>query len=167
MRGGDPHLRAMMRAISAAEASGFDAYRQRFPATTFDVSQGWQHPNICETVPWRRGYCSTAAGRYQLLSTTWQDWAARAGLDSHSFSPENQDRAVYRFLASRDVQPLLQAGRADSAFCKLGKAAIWTSMPCGAEPNRHTASVVGLYEQFLEQELDILAGLKAQRLPLP
>ncbi|MEM6447311.1 MAG: glycoside hydrolase family protein [Cyanobacteria bacterium P01_D01_bin.123] len=157
MRGGDPYLRAMMRTISAAEASGFDAYRQRFPAKTFDVSRGWQHPNICETVPWRQGYCSTAAGRYQMLWSTWQDWASRAGIDTRSFSPENQDLAVYQFLASRNVQPLLHSGRAHSAFCELGRAAIWTSMPCGTETNRHTASLLSLYEQFLEQERQRMA----------
>ncbi|MEO1132003.1 MAG: hypothetical protein AAFX40_04770, partial [Cyanobacteria bacterium J06639_1] len=93
-----------------------------------------------------------AAGRYQLLWTTWQDWAARAGVDERSFSPENQDRAVYRFLISQDLQPMLHEGRAESAFCQLGEASVWTSMPCGGEPNRHTDDVLSLYEEFLEQE---------------
>jgi hypothetical protein len=37
---------------------------------------------------------STAAGRYQMLWTTWQAAAKSAGVDPGDFSPANQDRAA-------------------------------------------------------------------------
>jgi hypothetical protein len=36
----------------------------------------------------------TAAGRYQMVWTTWKDAAALAGVDPKDFSPANQDRAA-------------------------------------------------------------------------
>ena len=43
-------------------------------------------------VPGKEKY--TAAGRYQMVWTTWKDAAALAGVDPKDFSPANQDRAA-------------------------------------------------------------------------
>jgi muramidase (phage lysozyme) len=103
-------------------------------------------------IPWQEGACSTAAGRYQLLSTTWEEWATVAGLDSRNFAPDRQDLAVYHYLSRLGLQSYLQNNQAKRAFCQLGRASVWTSVPCGKERNRHTAGVLSYYRYFLAQE---------------
>src|SRR5258705_11883951 len=59
-----------------------------------------QHPNALVRV--RRGLYSTAAGRYQFISRTWN------GLGLSDFSPENQDiGAVTLMQQRRMIDPLL------------------------------------------------------------
>ncbi len=88
-----------------------------------------RHPNIrnCDG-----GLCSTAAGRYQFLKTTW-DVVAR-GTGASNFEPENQERgATYLVTTVRRVN--LPAGRAMSAsefsnaMSKLSYE--WASLPPG------------------------------------
>jgi muramidase (phage lysozyme) len=61
----------------------------------------------------QKGY--TAAGRYQMLWTTWKTACDAAGLDPGDFSPENQDRAAialakseYQRKSNRDLIADLQ-----------------------------------------------------------
>jgi len=71
MRGGDPYIRALMRTITASEALDSNPYTLLYGGKHF--SNFSRHPNQCITIvsgP-HRGECSTAAGRYQILTTTW------------------------------------------------------------------------------------------------
>ena len=61
----------------------------------------------------QKGY--TAAGRYQMIWTTWKTAAQLAGVDPYDFSPENQDRAalalgkdLYQRKHNRDLVADLQ-----------------------------------------------------------
>lgn len=57
------------------------------------------HPR--ESIPIGNGQSTTAAGRYQFLSSTWDDEAKRLGLKD--FSPASQDSAAWD-LAQRTYQ---------------------------------------------------------------
>ena len=67
------------------------------------------HPNIKVKGSYGK---STAAGRYQFLTTTWYNqeddsgWASK--YDPWDFSPENQDRVVYQYLLRRGILDLLK-----------------------------------------------------------
>ncbi len=74
MTEGNPHVRVLMRTISASESKdSTDPYTLLYGGQHFaDLSR---HPNQCVTIvagP-NKGDCSTAAGRYQLLTSTWEE----------------------------------------------------------------------------------------------
>ena len=80
--------------ISFAEGtSGPKGYQTQFTGTTFsDMSK---HPRQLRS---GGGYTSDAAGKYQFLSTTWDE--ARRSLNLQDFSPQSQEKAG-EFLAKR------------------------------------------------------------------
>ncbi|HEY9702501.1 MAG TPA: glycoside hydrolase family protein, partial [Allocoleopsis sp.] len=75
MKGGDPYIRALMRTISTSESNYTRPYNIIYGGKYVeDLSQ---HPNKCQPIlagP-NKGNCSTAAGRYQFINTTWAEKA--------------------------------------------------------------------------------------------
>lgn len=72
MKGGDPYIRALMRTISASESQDTNPYTQIYGGEHF--SDFSRHPNKCVKISGpHQGECSTAAGRYQILTITWQE----------------------------------------------------------------------------------------------
>ena len=71
MKGGDPYIRALMRTISASEANSNRPYSLLYGGQ--QVSDLSRHPEICVVIVTghNKGNCSTAAGRYQIINTTW------------------------------------------------------------------------------------------------
>lgn len=91
---GTKEQRAMLDAIAWAE--GGVTYRTMFGGDQFDTSKGWKHP---DKVVRSGGYASTAAGRYQFLTPTWNRAAKALGLKD--FSPINQDKAAIYLMNGR------------------------------------------------------------------
>jgi len=54
------------------------------------------------------GSCSTAAGRYQYLGSSWEDQGSKTKNGVSDFSPANQDLAYYLFLEKNGIGNLLQ-----------------------------------------------------------
>jgi muramidase (phage lysozyme) len=104
----------------------------------YDVAFGYRimrtcasHPNQCTNYG---GTCSTASGRYQFLTTTW-NMAARAR-DLRSFEPDNQERAAAFLIGNirRVTIPqdrALTAAEFSNALSRLSYE--WASLP----PNRY------------------------------
>lgn len=88
-----PAQTAILNYIAGPESGG--QYNIIFGGHHFDSYA--DHPRIPVPLRGKPGWHSTAAGRYQMLSGTW-DEAARA-IGAKDFSPENQDRAAW-WLAS-------------------------------------------------------------------
>lgn len=106
----EPGLAAMMDTIAYAEFRGSsettskDAYSTIFSYKKFYSFSGHPRTVYCS------GVCSDAAGRYQMLSTSWDDIRsyAKSGQVDHipqvkgqslsDFSPINQDRAALVFF---------------------------------------------------------------------
>ncbi|AIE76297.1 MULTISPECIES: glycoside hydrolase family protein [unclassified Synechocystis] len=162
MEGGDPYIRALMRTISASESNGKNPYILLYGGQHIhDLSH---HPNTCIPIKTKvnQGLCSTAAGRYQFLTKTWQEKAAlyhpqrQIRKINYSFDPESQDLVTYRWLMDQhhwgiDLSTQLQKGQVEEVLKKLSPT--WTSLGHGIEDNIMTASLPTIYQKLLAEEL--------------
>jgi cation efflux system protein involved in nickel and cobalt tolerance len=164
MPNGDPHIRALMRTISASESSGKNSYALLYGGShVHDLSQ---HPNQCIPIKTNvnKGKCSTASGRYQFLTSTWLEKASKyhpnpsetSNNITYSFEPEYQDIVVYRWLKDHhqwnaDILALLKKDRVEDALIEL--SGVWTSLGSGLEDNVMASFLPNLYRKFLAEEL--------------
>lgn len=164
MKGGDPYIRALMRTISASESNSPRPYSLLYGGEhIYDLSQ---HPDKCVTIvagP-NLGDCTTAAGRYQMLTTTWMRQAQLYHPNSpafffwqdYSFEPQYQDEVVYRWLSDpsawgADLSQLLREGQLNEVLYILSPT--WTSLGYGIETNDMTGYLPEIYQEMLEEEL--------------
>ena len=158
MTGGNPYIRALMRTISVSEAKDSSPYTLLYGGEHItDLSR---HPDQCITIvsgP-NQGNCSTAAGRYQILSTTWQEKVSkyRGNSQIYDFQPFSQDQVVYAWLNDqrawgKDISILLEEGKIEEVLQIL--SGTWTSLGYGIENNQLTPLLPEVYEQILEEEL--------------
>lgn len=162
---GDPYLRALMRTISASESHSPSPYTLLYGGQ--HVSDLQQHPDVCVPIvagP-NVGQCTTAAGRYQFLTTTWQEKAKQYHPDppqwfnpwaAYDFSAESQDYVVYHWLADPaawgyDLGELLRQGELALVLELL--SGTWTSLGYGIETNSMTPYLMDIYEVMLAEEL--------------
>ena len=165
MSGGDPYIRALMRTISASESNMDQPYHLLYGGQT--IQELSQHPDTCisiETGP-NVGNCTTAAGRYQFLTTTWQAKAEKYHpyppvwfefWQAYDFSPEAQDVVVYRWLSDpnawgTDISQQLQKGEIYQVLEQL--SGTWTSLGYGIETNSMSSQLPGIYRDMLKEEL--------------
>lgn len=165
MSGGDPYVRALMRTISVAESNTDQPYNVLYGGKV--VKQLSHHPDICVEIvagP-NTGNCTTAAGRYQFLTKTWEEKARRYHprppawfdvLGGYSFDPVSQDLVVYNWLEDSsawgaDIPSLLRQGQIEQVFRLL--SGTWTSLGYGIETNSMTAKLPRIYRDVLEEEL--------------
>ena len=165
MEGGDPYIRALMRTISAAESNTSDPYRLLYGGQRVkDLSV---HPDKCIRIangP-NADDCTTAAGRYQFLTTTWESEASKYHpnrpawyevWEQPSFEPVYQDWVVHEWLLDTDVwgtdlSALLREGDINQVLKLL--SGTWTSLGYGIEDNSMTALLPSIYEEMLAEEL--------------
>lgn len=174
MTGGDPYIRALMRTISAAESNTSDPYHVLYGGQA--VEQLNRHPDICVEIvagP-NTGNCTTAAGRYQFLTQTWEEKANRYHPDPPSwfkvwgeyrFDPQSQDLVVYNWLKDTsawdlDIAASLRQGQLDTVLRRL--SGTWTSLGYGIESNSMTAKLPRIYQNLLEEELQQSQSSSAQ-----
>lgn len=113
-----PEIKAMLDVIAFAEGTwNEDGYKTQFTGKKFnDFSD---HPR--ELINYK-GLKSTAAGRYQFLSKTWDDI-----MKGEEFTPEKQDEGAYKLLKRRKmIRPLLK-GDIKKALYRGRKE--WASFP--------------------------------------
>lgn len=165
MKGGDPYLRALMRTISAAESNTADPYRLLYGGQR--VTDLSVHPDECVRIvngP-NEDDCTTAAGRYQFLTTTWELEASRYHPDAPawyevweqpSFEPAYQDEVVYGWLSDpdawgTDISERLREGDINSVLALL--SGTWTSLGYGIEDNSMSGLLPQIYDEMLAEEL--------------
>lgn len=108
---------AMLRVIRFAEGTADDrGYNRIFGGQ--EVDDLTHHPDIC--VKFRRT-CSSAAGAYQFLTTTWNS------LGLPDFTPANQDKGAIELIRRRGALGDVDAGRFEDAIAKLSPE--WASLP--------------------------------------
>jgi muramidase (phage lysozyme) len=128
--------RAFMDTIARYESP---SYNTMYGGTKFTSYA--DHPRVGHRITSgpNKGRLSTAAGRYQFKSSTWDSIAREIGLTD--FSPESQDIAGYA-LAARDYQAktgqnlddvLATADPAQVASAARELHGTWTSLPGGIE----------------------------------
>lgn len=166
MDGGDPYVRALMRTISASEASDIRPYSVLYGGKHIrDLSA---HPNQCVPITMgpNKGDCTTAAGRYQFLIGTWLEKAEkyhpeRSQLwirNEYRFMPEFQDAVVYHWLTDTDawgidVAEELRQGDLEIVLKRL--SGTWTSLGYGIETNTISPVLPRIYKNMLAEELAI------------
>jgi muramidase (phage lysozyme) len=126
----------------------------------------WEkHPDRCIRIvagP-NGGDCTTAAGRYQFITSTWQEKAQQYHPNpqgwlfwqQYTFDPDSQDRVVYRWLAdpeawNMDIRAQLRAGELRKVLKTL--SGTWTSLGFGIETNEMTPYLSEMYQKFLKEE---------------
>jgi cation efflux system protein involved in nickel and cobalt tolerance len=175
MFNGDPHIRALMRTISASESSGKNSYALLYGGDhVHDLSQ---HPNQCIPIKTNvnKGKCSTASGRYQFLTSTWIEKASKYHPNpsetpngiTYSFEPEYQDIVVYRWLKDHhqwnvDILTLLKKDRVEDALIELSD--VWTSLGSGLEDNVMTPFLPKLYRKFLAEEFASMSKISGSQM---
>lgn len=109
------------------------------------VSSCHRHPNQCLAFG---SSCSTAAGRYQFLTTTWNSVASARSLST--FEPENQEKgAAYLVANVRRVSVpsdrAMSASEFSNAMAKLSYE--WASLPPGryGQPSKTMGQVRAVY----------------------
>jgi muramidase (phage lysozyme) len=166
MKGGDPYIRALMRTISASEANVSSPYTVLYGGD--HVNSLNAHPDRCMPIhvgP-NTGNCSTAAGRYQMITTTWLEQARQyhpQGFhllfwENYSFEPQYQDQVVYKWLSDPqawgvNLRQLLKEGRTNEVLQRL--SGTWTSLGYGIETNSMSGQLPQIYRQMLKEELSL------------
>jgi len=142
-----PEGKALLDAIAGSESGG---YNRRYPSKTFSGYD--DHPRKGELIlsgP-NKGKRSDAAGRYQFISTTWDQYK-RPGA---KFTPEEQDLAAYRLAIAAygyGEQGLLKALREDPLKVANKLSGTWTSLPGGIEPNNATNGFLNRYNASVKR----------------
>lgn len=126
----NPNVRSFLDMISAAEGTSKHGYNTLFgggrmesladhPRQLFDFTETTGRPNK-----------TTAAGRYQFLSNTWDEQAKKLGLPD--FGERSQDLAAVNLLQERGILPDVLQGNWETAVKKSGP--IWASLPSSTYP---------------------------------
>lgn len=118
---GAANIAAFLMMIRTAEGTAdHDGYRRMFGGKLF--SSFANHPREIQAAS---GLRSDAAGAYQIMSYTWDDFVRDVG--PRDFSPASQDEFAIWALKRRGALADVQAGRFDTAVRKV--AAEWASLP--------------------------------------
>ena len=136
--------KALLDTIAYAEGTkghGYDGYNILYSYKTIDDCN--RHPNrvICSG-----SYCSSAAGRYQFLNTTWN------GLGLPNFRPENQTRGAMKLIDWRKATiPADRAMTATEFANVMSKISYeWASLPPGryGQPIKTMSQLRSVYCSF-------------------
>jgi muramidase (phage lysozyme) len=136
--------KALLDTIAFAEGTkgrGYDGYNILYSYQT--ISDCNRHPDrvICSG-----SYCSSAAGRYQFLDSTW------AGLKLPNFRPENQTRGAMTLISRRGGSVPSDRAMTATEFANLmNKISYeWASLPPGryGQPMRSMSSLRGEYCKY-------------------
>jgi lysozyme len=124
----DRNVRAFLDTLAVSEGTagvGDDGYNVLFGGGLF-YDYG-DHPRqfITRTQVTGRTVTSTAAGRYQMLSRTWDGLRNKLGLPD--FSPASQDAGAIELISERGALRDVQAGRFATALAKC--KGCWASLP--------------------------------------
>lgn len=126
----DPNVRSFLDMISAAEGTTQHGYNTLFGGGKFDDLRDHPRQLFDFTETTGRPNKTSAAGRYQFLSNTWDEQAKNLGLPD--FSPQSQDLAAVNLLKQRGILPDVLQGNWQAAVQKAGP--IWASLPSSPYP---------------------------------
>lgn len=141
----DPAIRAMLDTIAFSEGAD---YNTLFGGGT--IKNLTSHPN--QRITRKLGgksITSTAAGRYQFLSSTWEEIAKKLGLTD--FSAESQDLAAISLMKSKGMIGPVRSGDIAGALTKGNRA--WASLPGSpyGQPTKESADLIARYNDALER----------------
>ena len=136
------NVKAFLMTIRYAEGTaGPNGYRTMYTGKLFNSFDKHPDVNNCAMLG-GRNLCSTAAGAYQFLTTTYNPVAQKLNLPD--FSPASQDLAAVELLKGVNAYDDVVAGRFDSAVFKSSKE--WASLPDKSGVSVYGQPVKGLGE---------------------
>jgi muramidase (phage lysozyme) len=117
------NVRAFLDTLAYAEGTK-ESYNYIFSFVTFDSYADHPRKTICSGK-----LCSTAAGRYQFLSKTWDALADK--LDLRDFTPPNQEKATVELLRRTGAYKYLAKTSSYANFSAAVSCVnkTWASMP--------------------------------------
>lgn len=147
-----PSIKAFLDMIAFAEGTPSygkeDGYNVLFGGETFD-NQYADHPRIKVTRKMgNRAITSTAAGRYQFLSKTWDSVVKIYGFKGR-FTPEAQDLAAIKLIMECRAYEDIKDGRFEVAVDKCRN--IWASLPGAGygQPEKKMEALLAEYKKAL------------------
>jgi muramidase (phage lysozyme) len=158
------NLQAFLRVIRYAEGtSSQDGYNIQFTGARFGSFSDHPRRVICSSYGGRQ-LCSSAAGAYQFLETTWDDVASSIG--AGDFRPEWQDRGAIELIRRAGALDDVLAGRVEEAIAKV--APVWASFPrwSGDSYGEYSQAVVPmdeLVQEFRRQQQYIATSARGSR----
>lgn len=126
----------LSRVITGPEGtSGADGYRTMFGGSTFEDFS--DHPRKLNT---SNGLTSDAAGKYQFLSTTWDEASAATGVTD--FSPRSQEIAARYLIQRAGIDPDAPINSKEE-FIRVMNALspVWASLPDTQGKSRYNQPV--------------------------
>lgn len=129
----NPNVRKFFDLTSFTEGTygrGDQGYNIGFGGQTFDSYAA--HPNMRKTFKQTDGKTNvtTAAGKYQITKTTYDDIAPKLGITD--FSPESQDRIALELMRRSGALDKVLAGDFQGAIAKA--SGTWASFPGSPYP---------------------------------
>ncbi|HNW43268.1 MAG TPA: glycoside hydrolase family 104 protein [Elusimicrobiales bacterium] len=135
------NVRAFMDTIAFAEGTK-EQYNYIYTFVTFKSYSDHPRKKICSG-----GLCSTAAGRYQFLTKTWDTLAGDLALTD--FTPPSQDKAAVELVRRAGAYTLASKASTYANFTKaISKInTIWASLP-GSPYGQPTHSLAKLWTVY-------------------
>lgn len=121
----NPRVRKFLDLIAHTEGTEGNGYRTAFGGGRLNSLN--DHPRYMKSFKQQNGKANktSAAGRYQFLSSTWDGVAKKYGLND--FSPRNQDLGAVALLAQNGALGSILKGDMTTAVRKSGST--WASLP--------------------------------------
>lgn len=146
--GQDPNVRHFLDVvIPGAEGTTEHGYNTAFGGGRFESLA--DHPRYLKPFKQTDGKTNytSAAGKYQFLSNTWDETAKALGLTD--FGPESQDLGALYLLHQKGVLPYLKAGDFKTAVDRTGS--VWASLPSSnyPQPKRDAGFIEGLVNRMI------------------
>ncbi|MGY4674231.1 glycoside hydrolase family 24 protein [Ursidibacter arcticus] len=138
----DPKVKRYLDLLAFTEGTEKNGYYTKFGGGRIDDLS--RHPN---KVWGKTGDGPTSAtGRYQFLSGTWNEQAKLLGLED--FSPNSQDLAAVSLMMRRGAIKDILNGDIDTANRKLSKE--WASLPYNQSPHQSQKTTEQVLQKWEE-----------------
>lgn len=151
-----PNVRNFLGIISKAEGTDKNSYQTAFGGGVIDSLK--DHPRKLHDFTQTDGTKNktSAAGKYQMLQSTWDDVAGKLGLKD--FGPESQDMGAIELMRRNGSLDDVLKGDYQAAIKKSGST--WASLPSSpyAQPKRSAGFMEGLVNA-------IVPSAQAQTMP--
>lgn len=144
----NPRVKAFLDMIAYAEGTAHDlGYRTNYTGKIFNSFT--DHPRtVYSGILNGKTIRSSAAGRYQFLTKTWDEIAPR--IQVCDFSPLSQDYGALELIRNSGALEEIKAGRIGRAIIKVNK--IWASLE-GSPYGQPTKSIAQLKKVFMDRLL--------------
>lgn len=144
----NPSIKAFLDTIAYAEHTfGRSEYAAKFPRKQFESFK--DHPRTVECIDFKgQKLCSSAAGRYQFLTRTWDALVPR--IKATDFGPYAQDRGALVLLSDRKALDDIKSNKLEKAIERVRN--LWASLP-GSPYGQPTRTMHELWAFYIERLL--------------